>query len=127
MKMDTLKKAIPTFMGYWERRRQEKKNQLPKHLRPLLRRPVFVQMVLNTGIIITLSWLMLNRDEFLTEAAPAVGLVVCLLLLIYTLISALQLKHRFLKAPGYRLTLINLWIMGIAWLLFPISVTVFLP
>ena len=63
----------------------------------------------------------------LIEAVPAIGLVVCLLTLIYTLISALQLKNRYHKAPGYRWAVANLWIMGVAALLFPASVAFFLP
>ena len=54
-------------------------------------------------------------------------MVVCLLLLIYTLITALQLRHRYQKTPHQRLTRLNLWMMGIAALMFPMSVAYFLP
>ena len=46
-----------------------------KHLRPLPRGPVLFQLVLNAAIGFTLCWLMWNRDEFMSEAAPAVGLL----------------------------------------------------
>ena len=127
MNRENLKKALPTLMTYLERRSQTAKNQLPRHLRPLPRWPLVVQIILNLAIFITLVTLMINRDDFVTEAGPAVGLVMCLLLLIYTLISALQLKHRYLKAPGHRLAVINVWIMALAALMFPLSVAFFLP
>ena len=59
---EKLKKAMPTVMGYIERREKAAQNQLPKHLRPLPGYPVFVQIALNAGIIFTLPWLMLNRE-----------------------------------------------------------------
>jgi hypothetical protein len=127
MNRETFKKKLPTVAAYLEKRRERARNRLPRHLRPLSRGPVYFQMVLNAAIFITLSWLMINRDDFLTEAAPALGLVVCLLLLIYTLIKALQLKQQFQKAPGQRLTAINFWMMVAAGLLFPASVAYFLP
>src|SRR5262245_48578156 len=122
MKTEKLKKALPTVAAYLERRREHARNQLPKHLRPLPYWPIYLQMVLNIAITSTLIWLMLSRDEFMTEAAPALGLVICLLLLIYTLISALQLKQQYDKAPGYRWTKINMGLMVIAFLTFAGSV-----
>ena len=127
MKKETLKKALPTLTSYLERREKAAKNRLPKHLRPLPRWPIGLQMILNTAIIVTLSWLMISRDDFMTEAAPAVGMVVCLLLLIYSLITALQMKHRYHNLPGHRLARMNVWLMAIAALLFPASVAFFLP
>ena len=123
----TFKQVLPTLAGYLEKRRAAARNRLPKHLRPLPRWPILLQMALNLGLIVTLSTLMINRDDYLTEAGPAAGLVVCLLLLIYTLISALQLRHQYQKAPGYRLTVVNLWLMILAAILFPIGVASFLP
>ena len=113
-------------MGFFERRRGRVKNQLPKHLRPLPRWPIYLQMALNLAIAITLSTLMINQDDYLTDAGPAVGMVVCLLFLIYTLISAFQMRHRYEKTKEHRLTVINLWLMGIAFLMFPICVGTFL-
>ena len=124
---DALTKHLPTVMTHLERRRKKAENQLPKHLRPLPRWPIVLQMVLNVAIAFTLAWLMINRDDFMTEAVPALGLVVCLLLLIYTLISALQLKLRYHKLPGHRLAAINVWLMWTAALMFPLSVAFFLP
>jgi hypothetical protein len=127
MNKEKLKKHLPTLMNHLERRRRAATNRLPKHLRPLPLWPIVLQMVLNLSIVITLATLMIERDDFVTEAAPAVGLVGCLLLLIYTLISALQLKQRYQKIPGHRLAVINLWMMGLAALMFPMSVAYFLP
>jgi hypothetical protein len=127
MKKETLHKHLPTFMSYIERRRAAKRNQLPKHLRPVPRWPIVAQMALNAGIFFILCYLMINRDEFMTEAAPALGLVICLLMLIYSLITALQLKQRYRKIPGERLAKLNVWLMGVAALMFPISVAFFLP
>jgi hypothetical protein len=126
MKKETLNKHLPTVMTYLEKRRAAKRNQLPKHLRPLSKKPIVFQIVLNLGIVFTLSWLMFNRDEFMTEAAPALGMVICLLLLIYSLINALQLRQRYQKIPGQRLAKLNVWLMGCAALLFPMSVAFFL-
>lgn len=122
-----LKKALPTVMGYLEKRKKAKQNQLPRHLRPLGKGPIWFQMGLNAGLFFTLCWLMWNRDEFVTEAAPAIGLVVCLLLLIYTLITALQLRARYDKLPGHRWASLNVWLMGAAALMFPLAVAFFLP
>jgi hypothetical protein len=127
MDKQTIKNALPTISHFWEKRQAAKKNQLPKHLRPLPRWPIVIQIALNLGIIVTLSTLMLNRDDYLTEAGPAIGLVLSLLFLIYTLISALQLRQRYKKAPGYRWTQVNLWLMIVAAILFPIGVACFLP
>jgi len=127
VKRETLKKAVPTLMGYVERREKAAQNQLPKHLRPLSAGPVYIQLALNTAIVFTLCWLMMNRDEFMTEAAPALGLVICLLFLIYSLITALKMKHRYRSSPLRRWTVINVWLMWLAALLFPASVAFFLP
>ncbi len=127
MKRETLKKSLPTVMNYLEKRQKAKQNQLPKHLRPLPRWPIDVQMVLNAGIFYTLAWLMWNRDEFLSEATPALGMVVCLLLLIYSLIAALQLKEKYKNTTYAKRARINVWLMGAAALMFPASVAFFLP
>ena len=127
MDKQKIKNALPTVSRYLEKRQAAKKNQLPKHLRPLPRWPIAIQIVLNLAIIVTLSTLMLNRDDYLTEAGPAVGLVLSLLFLIYTLISALQLRQRYQKVPGHRWTQVNFWLMVVAAILFPIGVACFLP
>ena len=114
-------------MGYWERRSRAAKNKLPKHLRPLPRWPIVVQMVFNLGITATLTTLMIHQEDYVTEAGPAVAMVICLLTLIYTLISAFQLKRRYKNIKGRRLAQINFWFMAIALLMFPLSVAVFLP
>jgi hypothetical protein len=127
MNRDKLKASLPTIMAFWERREQRLRNQLPRHLRPLPSWPIWLQIALNIGIAITLASLMANRDEFFSEAVPAMGMVICLLLCIYTLISAVQLKSRYLKTPLHKLAQINLWLMIIAFLMLPASVSYFLP
>src|SRR5262249_18466677 len=106
--------------------KQAAKNQLPKHLRPISRRPILFQMLLNIAIGIFLCGLMWNRDEFMSEATPAIGLVTCLICLIYTLITALQYRHRYTKAAYQRLTTMNLGLMGFAAFLWGSSVVYFL-
>jgi hypothetical protein len=122
----TLKQRLPTFFGYLERRRERKKNQLPKHLRPVSRWPLVFHLALNIGIFLTLLTLVINQDDYVTDAGPAVIMVICLLLLIYALISAFQLRQRFEKLKGHRLAQINLWVMFLALVMFPICVANFL-
>jgi hypothetical protein len=124
---EKLKHALPTVFGYLEKRRAAARNQLPKHLRPLQRRPILFQIALNAAIGFALCWLMWNRDEFMTEAAPAVGLVISLIFLVYTLITAMQYRSRYAKTPHDRLARINVWVMAVAALLWPASVAFFLP
>src|SRR5258708_7962732 len=113
----SLKETLPTFHHLVEKHKEAQKNQLPKHLRPLPKSPILFQMGLNSGIIAMISWLMMNQDEFDNEAKPAIGLVVCFLVLIYTLISAFQLKVRYEKLRLARLTKINFWMMVSAFLM----------
>ncbi len=122
-----LKEKMPTFAAYFEKRRAAKMNQLPKHLRPLSQWPIRFQVMLNTALILTLCWLMLNQDEFITEAAPAMVMVVCFLLLIFSLIEAFQLRNKYQKVPGERLAKINMWLMGIAFLTWVGAIISFLP
>ena len=126
MDKQSLHKHVPTVMTYLEKRRAAKKNQLPKHLRPLPIGPIFIHMALNLAIFAMLCYLMLNRDEFMTEAAPAMGLVVTLMLLIYSLISSFQLKRRHAKTTAARWTRLNQWLMWWAALWFPIAIAYFL-
>src|SRR5882757_3176957 len=97
--MDTakIKKHLPTIPGYIEKRRKAKQNRLPKHLRPPEIWPIWIQILLNIGLIVALSNMMVDRDDYVTEAAPAIALVVCFLLQIYTLISAFRLRNFFAK------------------------------
>lgn len=120
------KEKLPTFFGYWEKRRQAARNQLPKHLRPVPRWPIALQLLLNMGIIITLCTMMIEREEYLTEAGPAIVLVVCLLLLIYTVISAFKLRRRYAGIKGYRWARFNFWVTALAFLCWPAAIAVFL-
>ncbi len=121
------KHALPTVASFWERRRQTAQNQLPRHLRAPSKWPIRFQLLLNLGILITLITLMLNKDDYVSEAGPAIGLVVCSLLLIYTLIAALQLRQRFDKIDGQKLAKVNVWLMVIAFLSLPLAIATFLP
>ena len=127
MKTMNLKEKMPTFVGYMEKRREAKRNQLPKHLRPLSMIPIYVQLALNTAIIIALAWLMLNQDEFVTEAAPAMVMVICFFLLIFTLVEAFQLHNRYKGLKGERWVKVNAGLMGIAFLTWVASVVNFIP
>ena len=57
-----------------------------------------------------------DRDDYVSEAGPAIALVICLLLLIYALISAVRMRRAFEKTRGLRLAKINLVLMIFAFL-----------
>jgi hypothetical protein len=122
-----MKTHLPTISTYLEKRKKAKHNRLPKHLRPPEVWPLWIQLALNSGLIIALSNLMVDRDDFLTEAAPAIALVVCLLLLIYTLITAVRLRAFYHKIRGQRLAKLNFYLMILAFLCWAGSIVVFLP
>jgi len=127
--MDTakIKTHLPTVSKYLEKRRKAKQNQLPKHLRPREIWPVWIQLVLHAGLIVTLFNLMVDRDDYVTEAGPAIALVICLLILIYTLISAVRLRRVYDKIRGQKLAKLNLGMMILAFLFWAASIVVFLP
>jgi len=127
--MDTgkIKSQLPTIPKYLERRRKQRQNQLPKHLRAPAIWPLWVQLVLNSALIVTLYNLMVDRDDYLTEAGPAMVLVVCLLILIYTLISAVRLRRIYDKIKGHKLAKVNLGLMMLAFIFWAASIVVFLP
>src|SRR5579864_8149075 len=116
MNKSKIKAHLPTIPGYLEKRRKARENQLPKHLRPLAVWPIWIQVGLNSGLIIVLYNMMVDRDDYLTEAGPAIALVVCLLLLIYTLISALRLRDTYAKLRGEKLAKVNFGLMILAFL-----------
>lgn len=124
---ELLKDKVPTFYGYWERRQEAKQNQLPKHLRPLPKGPIRFQIMLNLGILAAILTMMWSRDEYVSEAGPAIGLVVCFLLLIYALISAFQLRARYAKTEFVRSTKINIGLMVTAFLSWTFAIIQFLP
>src|SRR5688572_25540888 len=103
MNKSKLREHLPTIPAYLEKRRKAKENQLPKHLRPIPVWPVWVQLIVNSALIVTLYNMMVDREDYLTEAGPAVLLVVCLLLLIYTFIQAFRMKQRYATGRGKRL------------------------
>src|ERR1700752_2937053 len=117
MDKSKIRAHLPTIPSYLERRRKKKANQLPKHLRPLAIFPIWIQIILNSAILITLYNLMVDRDDFMTEAGTAIVLVVCLLFLIYTLITALRLRQTYIKVRGQRLAKLNLALMAFAFIM----------
>lgn len=127
MNLTTLKRYVPTFMAYWEKRQRAARNKLPKHLRPPAVWPAWIQILVNLSVIFALWTLMVNKDEYLTEAGPAITLVVCLLLLIYTVINAVRMRVHYRQTPGQRWATVNFWLMVIAFLSWPATVAVFLP
>jgi len=127
MNTSKIKTHLPTVTSYLEKRRKAKQNRLPKHLRPLEVWPLWIQIALNSGIVIALLNLMVDRDDFLTEAGPAIGLVICLLLLIYTLITAVRMKNQYYKIRGQRLAKLNVALMIVGFLSWAGAIVVFLP
>src|SRR4051812_32944489 len=99
-----IKTHLPTVSAYIEKRRREKQNRLPKHLRPPAIWPIWIQIALNRGLIITLANMMVDRDDYVSEAGPAIALIVCFLLLVYALISAVRMRRFYEKTNGRRLT-----------------------
>jgi len=126
MDMDKLKERLPTLPNFLDKRRKAKANRLPRHLRPPELRPIWLQLLLNSAIIVVLFNLMVDRDDFMSEAGPAIALVVCLLLLIYSLISGVRLRHEFNKIRGQKLAKLNFILMILAFLMWAGSIVVFL-
>lgn len=126
MDTKTLQEKVPTFYGWWDRRRKKRQNQLPKHLRPMSTWPIWIQCALNVGIMYALYSIMVDQDDYLTDAGPAMGMAVCLILLLFTIPTAIRLKRRYRDVPGERLAKINFWLMGVAFLLWPLTVALYL-
>ncbi len=126
MNKGKLRDYFPTLPKLLEKRRRAKENLLPKHLRPRPVWPIGVQVLLNVGLLVTLYNMMIDRDDYASEAAPAIVLVICLLLLIYTFLSAVRLKHRYAVGRGRRLAKLNVWLMVLSFLTWCGSILVFL-
>jgi len=122
-----IKNYFPTFAAWRDRRRKQRQNQLPKHLRPPVIWPIWIQIALNTGLIIMLCNLMIDRDDYLTEAGPAIAMIVAFLFLIFTLIEAVRYRRHYEKIRGARLAKINFILMIVAFLSWAGSIVVFLP
>jgi len=127
--MDTaeLKRKLPTFVGWWERRRQAARNRLPKHLRPPALWPIGLQIVLNLAIMIALLTLISNRDDYVTDAGPAITMVICLLFLIFTVIEGFKMRAQYKGTRGQRWAKLNFSLMIVAFLCWPASVAFYLP
>jgi len=128
------KKSCPTFYALWEAfcerremRRRDARNRLPKHLRAPARWPIALQLFLNAALILTLCTLMLNKDDYLTDAGPAIVLVICLLLLIYTVVEGFRIKTQYRRERGRRWAIFNFWLMLAALICWPAAVAFFLP
>lgn len=126
MNRENLKKHLPTIPAYIAKKRAARRNQLPKHLRPPAVWPLTVQIFLNSGLIITLYNMMVDREEYMTEAAPAVKIVICLMLLIYTFIQAFRLRRRYNGIAGNKRSKINMGLMLIAFAFWMGTILVFL-
>ena len=121
-----LKNHLPTLAAWWEKRRKEKQNRLPKHLRPPEIWPIWIQIALNTALILTLCNLMIDRDDYLTEAGPAIIMIVAFLFLIFTLIEAVRYGRHYENIRGARLAKLNFVLMILAFLSWAGSIVVFL-
>jgi hypothetical protein len=122
-----IKLRLPTIFAYLEKRRKAKQNQLPKHLRPPVIWPIWIQIALNSGLLVTLCNLIIDRDDYLSEAGPAIILVICFLLLIFTLIEAVRYRRFYDKIRGKRLAKINFFLMIAAFLTWAACIVMFLP
>jgi hypothetical protein len=122
-----MKQYLPTMAAYWDKHRKARQNRLPKHLRPPVIWPIWVQIALNSGMIIALSNLMIGRDDYLTEAGPAIAMTLAFLFMIFTLIEAVRYRRRYVKIRGARLAKINFILMIVAFLCWAGSIVVFLP
>src|SRR6185437_6515176 len=104
-----LKRNLPTFFEFVERLKKAlQKPKLPKHLQPFSLAPLYVQLGLNSALIVTNLWLIWNKDEFMTDVGPAIPMTICLLFLFFVAVSAFQMRTRFVKGRGSRLAKLNL-------------------
>jgi hypothetical protein len=122
-----IKTYLPTLVAWWAKRRKEKQNRLPRHLRPPAIWPLWIQIALNTGLIVILCNLMINRDDYLSEAGPAIAMGICFLFLIYTIIEAVRMRRFYDKMRGVKLAKANIALTILAFLSWAGSIVVFLP
>jgi hypothetical protein len=127
MNVARIKIFLPTLAAWWEKRRKEKQNRLPKHLRPPEIWPIWIQIALNSGLIVMLCNMMIDRDDYLTEAGPAIGMIAAFLFLIFTVIEAVRYRRHYANTRGSRLAKINFVLMIFAFLSWAGSIVVFLP
>ena len=123
----SLKTYLPTFFTYLEKRKTASKNRLPKHLRPPSLWPLGAQLLLNLANIVALLTLILNKDDYLSDAGPAITMIVCLLVTIYTFVEGYQLDRRHRKIRGRRLARLNWALSFFAFLTWAATVAVYLP
>ena len=121
-----LARHLPTLANWLDQRAEEKRNQLPEHLRPRPNWPIWIQIVLNLGIIYTLCHLMFYRDDYFTEAGPASVLGICTFLIIFTIIEGIRYFRRYRGLEGQKLSTINMGLTVIAFLCLPLAIAMFL-
>jgi hypothetical protein len=122
-----LKRNLPTFFGFIEKRRKLRQKRLPKHLQPLPLWPVWFQVALNFLLIGTNLTLIWNKDEYLTDVGPSIPMIVGLLFLFYAVISAFQLRSQFFKGRGARLVKIDIALTVLSFLTWTGAIVAFLP
>jgi hypothetical protein len=127
MDVAPMKTVSPTLAAWWEKRQKAKHNRLPKHLRPPEVWPIWIQIALNVGLIVMLANMMIDRDDYLTEAGPAIGMIVAFLFLIFTVIEGIRYRRHYDKIRGSRLAKFNFVIMILAFLSWAGCIVVFLP
>lgn len=121
-----LKSTLPTLSRLLDKVRAPAAPQLPKHLRPQATWPLAVQLALNAGLIITLYNMMIDREEYLSEAGPAIVLVICLMVLISTFINAFRLRRRYATGKPKRFASLNFGMMILAFIFWCASIIVFM-
>ena len=127
MDVAKIRKHLPTVAAWWDRRRKEKENRLPRHLRPPAIWPLWIQVALNIGLIVTLWNLMIGRDDYLTEAGPAITMGICFLVLIFTIIESVRMRRFYDKRRGVKLSKVNMVLTILAFLSWAGCIVVFLP
>lgn len=100
---------------------------MPDHLLPPPTWPIYVHLALNFGIAYALYSVMVDQDEYLTDYGPAIVMSICIILLLYTGVSAVRFKRRYRGLRGGKLAKINFWVMLMAALLWPATVVFYLP
>ena len=126
-RLASLREKLPTLFNLINQRREAARNRLPKHLRPPSRGPILVQLALNAGLIVVLCTIMLNKDDYVSEAGPAIALIVCLLFLIGTVATAVHYRKLYRGTPLQRWAKLNFGFMVVALLCWPAAIYVYLP
>jgi hypothetical protein len=122
-----LKKHLPTVTAYLEKRKKAAMNRLPKHLRAPTLWPLAVQVALNLAILITLTTLVLNKDDYLSDAGPAITMIICLLLVIFCIVEGIQFRRRYHQIRGERWARLNFILAILSFLAWAATVAIYIP